>query len=157
MNTRLSIRKIKKNDYRSILGIAKGLPGWFTEKGVQSITTDMKSEPCFIATKENNVVGFVIYAVHEENACLKWIGVKKKYQRQEIGTKLLMRLEKHLSKVRISEYVVETLGPGVDYAPYEQTRSFYEKNGFETERIIKQDNPECEELLIMKKRLGYLQ
>jgi hypothetical protein len=68
---------------------------------------------------------------------------------------LLRELEKKARELGIPEIATYTLGDRVDYAPYEQTRAFYFKNGFSIYQRSQTDNPSCpEEIKISKKISG---
>lgn len=152
MKSNVQIRKIEKHDFETLLSLAKELPEWFTEKGLEKIATDSQVKTGFVAVLRNEIIGFIIFHTYDR-ATVDWIAVKREFHRQGVGTLLLKQVEADLFHLGIKEYYVETLGPGVDYPPYESTRAFYLKNDFIVQEIVKQDNPECEELLILQKTL----
>ena len=59
-----------------------------------------------------------------------------------------------MRKRGIDTLQVKTLGERVDYAPYNGTRKFYKKMGFEKYRSEFTDNSECPEELILRKKIG---
>ena len=59
-----------------------------------------------------------------------------------------------MRSAKVAELRLDTLGPSVDYEPYVGTRAFYRTLGFvEHRRIAQPENPECEELLVLRKPL----
>ncbi len=151
-----SLYNIKSNQlsssYRtSILELAKELPEWFTEAGIKEISIDLNNQNCFMALKDSQLVGFITYFTNQGCGHIGWLAVSKKHQGKGVGNSLLQKIVMALQNEEIKELFVSTLGDSVDYLPYEQTRNFYRKQGFETYEIRKHDNnPEMEEELILK-------
>ena len=54
----------------------------------------------------------------------------------------------------IEEITTDTLGDSVDYAPYEGTRAFYFKHGFQIYQRAQTDNPGCPEEIKIRKRVA---
>jgi len=133
--------------------VAKTLPEWFTEGGVKNIAVDILFQRGFVAICNNTVVGFISFFVNEAAGHIGWMGILPSYHRKGIGKKLLEKLVSEFKKSGVKEVRVNTLGDSVDYKPYEETRAFYRAMGFRDFERIKQDNPECEELLILRKKL----
>lgn len=134
-----------------VLGIAKSLPQFFTDKGVEYISADFYSQKGFVFRMNDAAVGFVTYYTNQGMAEIGWMGVKPEFQGKGIGTQLLNHLKSELIKNKCSSLIVKTLDESVDYKPYEQTRAFYLKNGFKNSHVIQHpENPECEAELVLK-------
>jgi ribosomal protein S18 acetylase RimI-like enzyme len=144
------IRMMKSQDHLSSLEIAKSLPQWFTAKGLEMLQSDLNSQMGLIAHDDHQVLGFCIYSIENNSATIHWMGCNSHQRRKGIGLSLLIELKRILKPQGIQSLFVGTLGESVDYEPYEQTRSFYRKNGFRDYRVIKHlNNSEQEEELIL--------
>jgi RimJ/RimL family protein N-acetyltransferase len=148
------IQKTTEMDKNLILEIAKSLPTHFTKKGIEYISTDLRAQCGFVFRSNDKAVGFVTYFSNQGIAEIGWMGVKPDAQGKGIGSQLLTHLRKALLKDNCSSLIVKTLDESVDYKPYEQTRSFYLKNGFGKSHVIQHpENPECEAELVLKMEL----
>lgn len=78
---------------------------------------------------------------------LGWFVVKEKFRRNKIGTKLLRKVEKDLKTIKKRSLFVNT----EDYNAV--AKSFYTKNGFRTEGVIRDYYGKGEDQLIMSKTL----
>jgi GNAT superfamily N-acetyltransferase len=149
----MTIKRLQPDDYEAVLSIAEDLPEWFTETARhKTMPVDLRYEEGFVAWESKTVVGFITLYVAEGKLNIGWLGVRKDFQRKGVGKELLHAAEDRARELGISEIATYTLGDGIDYAPYEQTRNFYFKNGFYIYQRNKTDNPECpEEIRISKK------
>ena len=59
----LQIRLIIPEDHMAVAEIARMLPQWFTELGVQQITSDLQTQQGLIALERDHIVGFITYAI----------------------------------------------------------------------------------------------
>jgi len=153
LNEEISIREYTGKDFNEIMKVAKALPEWFTEGGVKNIAVDILFQKGFVAIYDDTVVGFISFFVSEAAGHIGWMGIVPSYHRKGMGKKLLEKLFSELKAKGVKEVLVNTLGDSVEYEPYEKTRIFYRSAGFTDFERIKQDNPECEELLILRKKL----
>lgn len=145
------IQVMTEMDKFLVLDIARSLPEFFTQKGVEFINSDFHSQKGFVFRTNDKPVGFVMYFSNQGMAEIAWMGVKPEFQGKEIGTQLLNHLKSELIKNKCSSLIVKTLDESVDYKPYEQTRAFYLKNGFKKSQVIYHpENPECEAELVLK-------
>jgi GNAT superfamily N-acetyltransferase len=149
----IMIRKYVTTDFEQLIEIAKTLPEWFTAGGIKHMSIDLRFQHGFVALNDSRIVGFLSFFVNESVAQIGWIGVLSEFHHKGIGRKLVGRLISELKKVGIRELRVNTLGDSVEYEPYARTRAFYRKVGFKDFQRIKQDNPECPELLILVKNI----
>jgi ribosomal protein S18 acetylase RimI-like enzyme len=144
------IRQMTSQEKFNSLEIAASLPHWFTSKGLELLRKDIALQLSIVAVEQDQVVGFLTYFVDQGTATIGWMGVHPEQHRKGVGSFLLKELFDLLKADKVSKVFVSTLGDSVDYAPYNQTRSFYRKNGFNNFKIIKHpDNPEQEEELIL--------
>ncbi|MBN1436937.1 MAG: GNAT family N-acetyltransferase [Sedimentisphaerales bacterium] len=148
---RLEIRELQSEDIEDILEIADELSEWFDDDArTRAIPIDVRYQKGYAALVEKNVVGFITLFVAEGRVNIGWLGVKPKMQRSGIGGQLLAKAEEFCGEMGIKELATYTLGEGVDYGPYESTRAFYYKNGFEVFQRSQTDNPSCPEEIKMR-------
>lgn len=103
--------------------------------------------------REGTIIGFITFYVSEGIGHIGWLGVSPNYHRRGIGRLLVERLCTQLKRDGVREMQVCTLGDSVEYEPYERTRAFYRALGFRDLSRVMQDNPECPELLTLKRDL----
>lgn len=88
-----------------------------------------KKEEIFFGYKLNNeLVGYVTlkpFFPGHKHCELYWLAVKKKYQEQGIGTKLVKFIENYAKKKKFRKIFIYT------GKPMKKTRKFYEKIGYE--------------------------
>jgi GNAT superfamily N-acetyltransferase len=150
-----TIRPLIKNDCQAVLEIAQDLPEWFDEYArTAAIPIDARNQAGFLALEQGQAVGFVSYFVNEGRLNIGWLAVKRDYQRRGIGTGLLNEIETKARELGIPEIATYTLGDEVDYPPYEQTRRFYFKNGFQVYQRSRTDNPSCPAEIGISKRVA---
>ena len=151
----MMMRQLKPDDHRAVIEIAEALPEWFDEVArKKSIPIDLRHQDSFVAVDAGIVVGFITLYVSQGRLNIGWIGVRKDDQRQGIGQALLHKAEDRAKELGLSELATCTLGNSVDYSPYEQTRNFYFKNGFEIYQRSKTDDPSCPEEIRIRKELA---
>jgi GNAT superfamily N-acetyltransferase len=154
-NQETTIREMTGDDGAQVIQIAESLPEWFSDRARRSaIPTDIQHQEGFVATRNGLVVGFATIYVAEGRLNIGWMGVRRDLRREGIGTALLGWVEERASELGIGEIATYTLGDGVDYAPYEQTRAFYFGNGFEIYQRSQTDNPSCLEEIRIRKRVS---
>jgi ribosomal protein S18 acetylase RimI-like enzyme len=137
----------------AIMTIARGLPEWFTERGLEQLRIDIAHQAGYIATREDRVLGFVTYYVAEGVAHIGWLGVAKSEHRGGVGRRLIDHLCARLHDAGLPAVHVDTLGDSVDYAPYALPRAFYRAVGFEDHQRVRQDDPEWPDRLTMRRQL----
>lgn len=149
----IEIRPMEPDDHSDILAVAETLLEWFdVDARGRAIPTDLQHQDGFVALLDSKLVGFITLFVAEGRLNIGWLGVKKDCHRQGIGGRLLDAAEDTARDMGIEELATYTLGDSVDYQPYEQTRAFYAKHGFQIYQRSKTDNPGCpEEIKILKK------
>ncbi len=147
--------KAEADDLAGILDVAENLPEWFDEDARgRAIPIDIKYQTSFVALKKDKIVGFITLFVNEGRLNIGWIGVKKGFQRQGIGRQLLSKAEELAAELGLREIATSTLGDSVDYPPYEATRQFYFKQGFQIYMRSQTDNPGCPEEIYISKKLS---
>lgn len=148
------IQEMTVKDIKSVIEIAKSLPQFFTNKGLDYMSADFHSQKGFVYRIDDKIVGFITYYSNQGVAEIGWIGVLPEFQKRGIGTSLILRLKDELKTMKCSSLLVKTLDESVDYEPYDKTRSFYFKNNFKKSHVIHHpDNPECEAELVLKLEL----
>lgn len=152
------VRELTPACFAAVTAIADALPEWFTEDGRRNLRIEIPFQRGFVAC-DPGVIGFVLYYVCESTDVwrstghIAWLGVAPTAQRRGAGRALLTALESRLREGNVRLIQVFTLGDGVDYEPYAQTRAFYRAMGFGDHRVEKHDNPSCPESLVLRKAL----
>ncbi|MDD4308033.1 MAG: GNAT family N-acetyltransferase [Thermoplasmata archaeon] len=148
----MRIRAMKPGDYPEAERIGKSLghtkdgKGWFTERAwSRYIPFDIRIHRGFVAEDEGTVVGFITYSSYDTPATspyISWIAVSRKHQGKGAGRRLVRRAERECLKAGAEFLWVETptreAGRGTEY---EGTYKFYERIGFELERVISESDP----------------
>jgi ribosomal protein S18 acetylase RimI-like enzyme len=149
----LHIRQIIREDHATIVAMAKLLPQWFTELGIQRIARDLQTQNGLVALEDENIAGFVTYAitVDETAAELTWIAVHPNLHRKGIGRSLVEALEEVLVRLGASALEVSTVADSVEYEPYARTRSFYHALGFSDIRVDRGWYPSGDDRLLLRK------
>lgn len=125
------VREGMASDIPECLGIARGLPGYFTQSALGSMERDLAAEGLVVAIKDNRVVGFLCLKAINANASeILWLAVQHSLTGQGIGTLIVDTICRNLASRGVRLLTVKTLASSVDYPPYARTRRFYEKNGF---------------------------
>lgn len=149
------IRSARPEDHHEIMEIASTLPEWFDEDArTRAIPTDLRHQTVFVAQCGDRVVGFVTLYFAEGRLQIGWLGVHRRFHRQGIGRRLVARSEEFGRQAGCTELATYTLGPRVDYEPYEETRAFYFACGFSVYVTSVTDNPGCPQEIKIKKRIA---
>ena len=147
------VTHIGRNHFPGIAAIAEALPEWFTEDGRRKLTVDLHYQPGYVAVVDNEPVGFVTIYVVEAIAHIGWMGVHPDRHRSGIGRTLVEVACTELGGHGVSHLRVDTLGDGVDYKPYAETRAFYRGVGFSDVACVVQDDPEWPERLTLEREI----
>jgi GNAT superfamily N-acetyltransferase len=148
----MKVRPLQIQDAPAVLAIVDGLREWFTEDARRkSMPVDLRHQRGFVAAEGDLIAGFISLYIAEGKLNIGWLGVDKAKQRQGIGKLLIQQAEGLARDLGITELATYTLGDSVDYAPYEQTRAFYLKQGFEIYQRVQTDNPHCREEVRLRK------
>lgn len=151
----MNVRSIEPQDHAACVAVVKTLTDWFTPDAQdRAVPADLKYQQGFLAESEGRVLGFVTLFVAEGRLNIGWLAVRRDCHRQGIGGKLLARAAHRAAELGLSELATYTLGDSVEYEPYETTRSFYFKHGFQIYQRNKTDNPECPEEYKIRKRIA---
>lgn len=150
--TEVKVRTSTSEDYREILNLAAGLPEWFDSDSLQrAIPVDILHQKVFVAESSHSIIGFISLFIAEGRVNIGWLGVSRDRQNQGTGTLLISAAEQFAKQLNIRELATYTLGDSVDYPPYEATRAFYFRKGFEIYQRSKTDNESCPEELRIRK------
>ncbi|MBM3269278.1 MAG: GNAT family N-acetyltransferase [Candidatus Sericytochromatia bacterium] len=149
----LTLRRGHRAEIPAMLRIARGLPAWFTDRGVEHMAVDLRFQHRRVAVAGERIRGFLSYYVKEGDAYIGWLAVDPEMHRSGVGRALVAALEAELAGTGVARLLVETLGDGVDYEPYARTRAFYRSLGFVDWLRVERDDPECPELLTLAKAL----
>ena len=151
----LHIRQIIREDHATIVAMAKLLPQWFTELGIQQIARDLQTQNGLVTLEDENIAGFVTYAiaVDETVAELTWIAVHPNLHRKGIGRSLVEALEEVLVGLGVSALEVSTVADSIEYEPYARTRTFYHALGFSDVRVDRGWYPSGDDRVLLRKLL----
>lgn len=156
----MSIRIVEVNDekLKSVYteNILRGLPEWFgNEKGIYEYTTNVVKLPYWIAlNQEGHCVGFISVKTHYGHTGDIYVcGVLPEYHNKGIGKKLFASAEEYFVNKGCKYVIVKTLSEIAKYEPYERTRNFYLKVGFEPLITLTEMWDEENPCLIMIKKL----
>jgi GNAT superfamily N-acetyltransferase len=149
------IRPLSNQDIEAVANVAQALSEWFDENArSRAIPLDCRYQDGFVAEDKWLVLGFITLYVAEGQVNIGWMGVLPDWHGQGIGKRLMAAAIKYCRERKISELATYTLGDGVDYEPYEATRSFYFSQGFRIYQRSQTDNPGCPEEIKIKKIIG---
>ncbi len=131
MGEGMHIKPLEAEEERlACLEIARGLPEWFNEAGLEAMERDLKSETTFIAVENGRVLGFITVKPIDKKALeILWMAVTREFRGKGIGTEMLRFVERWAEERNFEILVVKTSGD-LSYKPYDETRRFYERRGF---------------------------
>jgi ribosomal protein S18 acetylase RimI-like enzyme len=136
--TKLEIRQTSRpEDKEAAVDIARSLPDYFTELGLERIAEDLEKYMLFGFFDGDAMVAFItVHETDERCVDISWLATRKEYQGQGIGRKLvyaaLEPYEERGFELCALQAPVET-EPGEDFSA---TKKFYERLGFQTLYII---------------------
>jgi ribosomal protein S18 acetylase RimI-like enzyme len=156
----MSIKIVEITDEKSksiyTENILRHLPEWFgNEKALCEYATNVAKFPYWIAVNQlGGCVGFISTKIHYGyTGDIYVFGVLPEYHNNGIGKKLFDSAEEYFINNACKYIIVKTLSEKAEYEPYERTRKFYLRVGFEPlitlQEIWDEENP-C---LIMIKKL----
>lgn len=111
--------------------ILNDLPEWFgMPESTEEYITDSQDKPFIACFMDNEAVGFVVLnSTSVDCADIFVMGIKKKYHRMGIGTKLNDAYEKLAKKLGYTYTQVKTVQSG-HYKEYDITNNFYKSVGY---------------------------
>ena len=125
------VRAARFDDLEACLGIVHALPDFFTDDVPTKVRGDLERHDGWVIAEGGEVVGFVIVDRRSSQAAeILWIAVEPARRGAGYGTRLLNHMFGELRDQGIALVEVKTLDRSADYAPYEATNAFYERNGF---------------------------
>ena len=136
-----------------MLDVARALPAWFNDDGLEQIERDALMQAGAVAESEGQPVGFVTWVTDGEMGEIGWIGVHPDHHGDGIGRQLVSMAETAIGEAGVTELFVETLGESVEYEPCDGTRAFYRAVGFVDFEAWPTDNPGMPEVLRLRKVL----
>ncbi|NNF69282.1 MAG: GNAT family N-acetyltransferase [Acidimicrobiia bacterium] len=154
MATEIRIRPLSPADHEAAVNLARSLPEFFNDQGIDEMTTEIPTESGAVAEVDGELVGFVTWTATPELGHIGWIAVRGDHHRHGIGRRLIQVAEDDARRVGAPVLQVETLGESVDYEPYDRTRAFYRSVGFVDLESVLLDNPGMPEMLTLQKRLS---
>ena len=136
----VAIEEVKEEKQKMIAvsEVLKDLPEWFgIPESTQAYTEGAKDLQVWAAYQESDLLGFVSLSYSsEECAEIDCLGVKKAYQGQGIGRKLITTIEREAGK-QVDYLQVKTVAEGSN-KDYDRTNVFYRSLGFKKLEIFPQ-------------------
>jgi rhodanese-related sulfurtransferase/ribosomal protein S18 acetylase RimI-like enzyme len=128
----MHVRPLTDPDAAACDAIVAALPAWFgDEAGIRDCAAAVRTEPGFVSTVDGAVVGFVTVRRPRPSAAeIGWMAVHPRYRGNGHGRALLDALVDILHGDGTRFLAVKTLSDREAYAPYAETRAFYEAMGF---------------------------
>ncbi len=128
---------VKNAPEEDAYAIAKSLPEFFTQDGLNDLSRDLKIHRLRGAFVNGTLVGFITLREADKNSVeISWLAVKKDFQGMGIGSELVKDSLNELSRKGFSICYVKTLAETVEDEGYKKTRKFYKDLGFNTLEII---------------------
>lgn len=91
----------------------------------------MKKHEFLVAKAQDDLLGFIVYEIKNQNVCeILWIAIKKEERNKGLGTALMNELEYIIEEKDVRLLMVKTLADEIEYEPYRYTRLFYRNKGF---------------------------
>lgn len=149
----LKVVQATEPDKKKAMTIAKSLKEWFNKDGIKSMSIDFKMNHLIVAKEKGKVLGFLSYTTYSGKMLLLWMGVDRIIQRKGIGKALVDWLVKESKRLKLYSIEVETLPEEDVYEPYERTRAFYYKNGFERVLYKKARVKGWDDQIVLEKKL----
>lgn len=129
------IRTVTINDAQEIYDMGKECFDWYFERmewsaSAVSYYIDRHCDSSFVATRNGDIIGFVLTSIKDNIGYVGWIAVKEKYRRKGIGTELIKRSVNSLKKKSI-----RTVASHVRFD--DSSLAIFEKNDFKRSNEIK--------------------
>ena len=134
------IKEVKDEDQKMavVAEVLKDLPEWFgIPESTQAYIEGAKDLRVWAAYQESDVVGFISLSYSSEDCAeIDCLGVKKTFQGQGIGSRLLLTLESETAKT-VDYLQVKSVAEGSN-KNYDRTNVFYRSVGFKKLEIFPQ-------------------
>lgn len=134
------IKEVKDEDQKMavVAEVLKNLPEWFgIPESAQAYIEGAKDLRVWAAYQESDIVGFISLSYSSEDCAeIDCLGVKKSFQGQGIGSRLLLTLESETAKT-VDYLQVKTVAEGSN-KNYDRTNVFYRSVGFKKLEIFPQ-------------------
>jgi ribosomal protein S18 acetylase RimI-like enzyme len=117
------------------------LPEWFAQpQSNRHYAEQAGILEAWTARIDGRTVGLLFLKRHSVvSAEIYWLGIDPDHHRQGIGQDLVRAIERQLGQEGLKYLFVMTLHPEDPYEPYQRTRAFYERLGFEL--VLSRDPP----------------
>jgi rhodanese-related sulfurtransferase/GNAT superfamily N-acetyltransferase len=128
----MAVRSLHAADATACDAIVAALPDWFgDEHGIRDCAEAVRSQPGFVATVDDAVVGFLTVARPRPRVAeISWMAVHPDHRGDGHGRALIEALVQTLHDDGTRFLAVKTLSDRDPYPPYAETRAFYEAMGF---------------------------
>jgi GNAT superfamily N-acetyltransferase len=127
----LDVRSLTAEDLEYCQDIVRGLPDYFTDDVPQKLEHDLDAHQGWVVTENDTPAGFPIVDRRSPRAAeVLWMAVRADRRHSGLGTMLLDHLLQALGAEGVRLVEAKTLDVSASYAPYRETRAFWERHGF---------------------------
>lgn len=128
---------------RILESLTARLPEWFAQREANRHYAEQAEVlEAWIARTDEQALGLLLLKRHSAiSAEICWLGVDPDRHRQGIGQALIGAVEIQLRQERVKHLFVMTLHREDPHEPYQRTRAFYERLGFELALSLRRDPP----------------
>jgi GNAT superfamily N-acetyltransferase len=128
-----ALRRFDPADEPACRAIFESIPEWFgIQSAVEAYLRDLPRAPTWVATRSDEVVGFVCVTRPQPRSVeVHVLAVGKAWHGLGIGRALMDHAERFARSLDARVMLVRTIGPSQPDAAYEGTRTFYLKLGYE--------------------------
>jgi GNAT superfamily N-acetyltransferase len=133
MQVAVSQERDSAGNRRILEALTARLPQWFAQaESNRHYAEQAEILEAWVARVDARPSGLLLLKRHSPaSAEIYWLGVDPDRHRRGIGRALIAAVEHRLREEKARFLFVKTLHPDVDYEPYQRTRSFYVRLGFE--------------------------
>jgi GNAT superfamily N-acetyltransferase len=125
------VRNLRPQELVACLEIVRELPDYFTEGVLDTVLRDLQRHAAWVILETEELVGFLVAERRSPVAAeILWMAVRPDRRNAGFGTRLLDDVLGTLRLEGIAVVEVKTLDRSAGYAPYEETRAFWEHRGF---------------------------
>jgi ribosomal protein S18 acetylase RimI-like enzyme len=127
------IRPMQPGEAETCEQILRSLPEWFgIEEALVQYVRDLAGLEALVAVQLGTVAGFIAIRIHNPSSAeIHVMAVRPELHGHGIGRALVAAAETSLRERSFAFLQVKTLGPSRPNGPYERTRGFYQRMGFQ--------------------------
>jgi len=128
----MKVRGFRQKDLDGVNKIIENLhPKWFDDGALNNIPIDINFQKTFVATDNNNIIGFICLRSQDGKPYIGWMGVSPTFHNKGIGKLLIKRVQETVLQAGTNTLRVITV---IEQKPtdesYDNTVKFYAACGF---------------------------